>query len=276
MNSIFKSLLRLMGIYHPLQQFYRRSLLTSQHRRLKKKFKGRLGSGLVCNVCKASYQSFAPRYPSKKDRNALEKNKVIAGYGENVYCPNCMSTARERLVIAMLDKIDLQSKKILHLSPEEKVYQYLIDKANVVTADLNPGFYKNIDHKVMQADLNKLPYAVSSFDIVIGNHIMEHIPDDRKAISEIYRILKSGGVAILQVPFSISNSDTIEDPFIKDPKKQSELFGQKDHVRIYNLENYINRLKKAGFSVQYFSYESMPELHSFAVQPHEGFLYITK
>ena len=95
--------------------------------------------------------------------------------------------------------------------------------------------------------------------MVIANHIMEHVPDDRKAISEIYRILKTGGVAILQVPFSISNSDTIEDPFIKDSKKQSELFGQKDHVRIYNLGNYINRLKKAGFSVQYFSYESMPE-----------------
>ena len=142
-------------MYHPLQQFYRRALSKSQHRRLKKNYKDQLGSGLVCNVCKASYRSFAPRYPLKKDRDALEKNKVIAGYGENVYCPNCMSTARERLVVAMLDKIDLQSKKILHLSPEEKVYQYLIDKANVVTADLEPGFYKNIDQKIMQADLNK-------------------------------------------------------------------------------------------------------------------------
>ena len=273
---MFKSLLKNIGIYHPLQRIYRQSRFGLQHRKIKRQFRHQLGQGFTCNICSASYKSFAPRNPSKEDRGAIEKNKVIAGYGENIYCPNCMSTARERLVIAMLHTMKPEGKKILHLSPEEKIFQYLKGKANVVTADLFPGFYKNIDPGIIKADVTRLPFAPASFDIVIGNHMLEHIPDDRQAMSEIYRVLENGGIAILQVPFSAINSTTTEEPLINDPAKQSELFGQKDHIRIYNLQDYINRLRSVGFRVAYSSYEALDDLHKFAIQPQEGFLHITK
>jgi ubiquinone/menaquinone biosynthesis C-methylase UbiE len=112
--------------------------------------------------------------------------------------------------------------------------------------------------------------------MVIGNHIMEHIPNDRLAMREIYRVLQKGGIAVLQVPFSESIPNTLEEPNINDPHLQSALFGQKDHVRIYALNDYLHRLQEAGFHTQYLSYDSLSDFYQYAIQPQEGFIVITK
>ncbi|MEP6513266.1 MAG: class I SAM-dependent methyltransferase, partial [Parafilimonas sp.] len=96
-----------------------------------------------------------------------------------------------------------------------------------ITADKAPGFYRLVDKNIMYADATALPFKNEAFDIVIANHIMEHIPEDLKAMKEICRVLKQGGRAIMQIPFSNSLTETIEEPFICDAKKQSQLFGQK-------------------------------------------------
>lgn len=139
-----------------------------------------------------------------------------------------------------------------------------------------PGFYQNIDPHIQFADATRLPFSENAFELVIGNHIMEHIPNDRLAMREIYRVLQPGGTAVLQVPFSETIPHTLEEPGIRDPKRQSALFGQKDHVRIYSLNDYLQRLQEAGFRVQYLPYDSMAEYYQYAIQSQEGFIMITK
>jgi SAM-dependent methyltransferase len=274
MKEFFKSILKAVKLYHPLQGLYRQILFNARHSRIKKEYAAFKGSGFTCNACGASYQRFAPDHPSAENKNAILDNKVVAGYGENIFCPECMSTAR---VIAMLDKMNLFQVKVLHLSPEKKILHFLNDRnAAVVSADLMPGFYKGVDKHIQQADATKLPFDKEVFDLVIANHMLEHIPDDTGAMKEIYRVLKKDGQAILQVPFSATIEKTIEEPLINNPRKQAALFGQKDHVRIYRLNDYLDRLKETGFEVEYIPYESLSGLYIHAIQKGEGFMLIRK
>jgi SAM-dependent methyltransferase len=275
-KKILIRILKALGIYHPLQSRYRRILLQTQNKKLRRSYAGYRGSGFTCNFCGSSFSKFAPRYPKPQDRPALDRNKVIAGYGENVYCPECMSTSRERLILAMLTSMNIRGKKVLHLAPEEKIYRIVKSNCLVTTADIMPGFYSTTDKHIKYADVTMLPFADHCFDIVIANHVLEHIPDDRKAMKEIYRVLNQEGMAILQVPFSEVNLFTIEDQHINDPKKQSALFGQEDHVRIYSLQDYLKRLAGSGFTVDYTPFESLGDFYKYAIQPGEGFIRLRK
>lgn len=277
MKQLLLSILKKAGLYHFLQGNYRRLLQSAQRSRLRFQYKPYKGKGFTCNCCQVQYERFAPRYADKADSAALAKHQVVAGYGENVYCPGCLSTCRERLMIAIFaDRIPIKDKHILHLSPEPHVFRFLKEQATVITADLMPGFYQQIDPNVQFADATRLPFANNTFDMVIANHIMEHIPNDGLAMREIHRVLQPGGIAVLQVPFSETIPHTLEEPSIRDPQRQSALFGQKDHVRIYALNDYLHRLQLAGFTVTYQSYESLSEMYRYAIQPQEGFIYITK
>jgi SAM-dependent methyltransferase len=234
------------------------------------------GKGFTCNYCHHQYEKFIPRYPSSIDEVALEKHQVIAGNGPNVYCPFCGSTSRERLILLKLEeKVNVGNIKILHLSPEDKVFKKLQRVADVTTADVEPGFYKLLDKNIIEADARALPFPDESFDLVIANHVIEHIPEDIVAMQEVFRILKKGGRAIVQVPFSETISSTIEEPSIKDPTRQSQLFGQKDHVRIYSLKDYLKRLTNAGFQVEYETID-LNSWKKYALQEGEGFINCIK
>ncbi|MBS1567721.1 MAG: class I SAM-dependent methyltransferase, partial [Bacteroidetes bacterium] len=273
MKEAIKRILKRLGIYHPLQSSYRAAIRFFTRARLRRQYESSRGSGYTCNFCHSSYTSFAPWYPEPENRAANERNAVVAGYGENIICPSCLSTARERLVKAMLEtSFTIDGQDILHLSPEKPLYDFISPRARVTTADYTPGFYKNISTDIRFADATGLPFADASFDLVIANHIMEHIPDDRKAMREILRVLKPGGAAIMQVPFSIAIRATLEEPGINDPARQSALFGQKDHVRIYKLSDYLQRLREAGFEVDYLPYEYLHKFFQYAIQPFEGFI----
>ncbi len=277
MIKVFKNILKKTGLYYFLQGSYRQIIFYCTLLLNRIKYSKYKGSGFTCNFCNHQYKRFAPRYSSGEDRIALEKYHVISGDGENVYCPYCMSTSRERLILQKLkDNIDYNGKRILHLSPEKKIFDFLKKDSYIITADIEPGFYKLIDKNVVYADATALPFANETFDIVIGNHIMEHIADDSKAMQEIYRVLKHKGKAIVQIPFSPSISATIEQPLICDPKKQSELFGQKDHVRIYNIKDYINLLMNAGFKATYKTSNSAETVNCYAFQQDEGFIDCVK
>jgi SAM-dependent methyltransferase len=289
MNPRLKSLLEKGHLYHPLQTSYRLALsfLTLRYHRLQ--YAKYRGSGFVCNFCGAAYTKFVPEYPTPDIAPAINDNHVIAGYGENVYCPHCGSKNRERLIKAVLQThVETRNKKILHFSPEKNLYRFLKETAaaaaataevsaataapataTVTTADITPGFYRHIDTGITYADATRLPFADATADIVIANHILEHIPDDLKAIKEIFRVLTPRGVAILQVPYSPTIPHTLEDPAIDDPQQQAKRFGQKDHVRIYALNDYIRRLESAGFQVRLLT---PPDLNAFrihAIQPEE-------
>ena len=100
----------------------------------------------------------------------------------------------------------------------------------------------------VKADICNLPFKDNEFDVILCNHVLEHIPDDTKAMQELYRVLKPDGMAILQIPQDLSREETFEDHSITDKKERAKIFGQYDHVRIYG-RNYFEKLRSVGFEV---------------------------
>jgi predicted SAM-dependent methyltransferase len=145
--------------------------------------------------------------------------------------------------------------KLLHVAPELELESILRSNSAIdyLTADM-------CSNNVMeQMDLRDIQYSDCTFDAIICNHVLEHIDDDAKAISELHRVLKQAGWGILQVPISRTLAKTYEDFSIVDAKERKAAFGQADHVRIYG-KDYQDRLVQAGFVVNAFRWSSEPEL----------------
>jgi SAM-dependent methyltransferase len=146
------------------------------------------------------------------------------------------------------EKTIVQGGRLLHVAPEPVLEQKLRLAFDYVSIDLD-------GENAMQAmDITCLEFADETFSAVVCNHVLEHVTEDRKALSEIYRVLKPEGWASLQVP--MSGDRTIEDSKIIDPGERKRLFGQDDHVRMYG-NDYIDRLKEAGFEVLVLSREAL-------------------
>ena len=271
MKEYLKSLLKKLRLYHPLQSVYRAGLDWIRIQFLRITYSPTSHPPFFqCNFCGATYKKFVPEYPTPDIAPAINNNHVIAGFGVNVYCPRCLSKNRERLLRAVLENnLSISGKRVLHFSPEKHLYNFISAKAAVTTVDLAPGFYHNIDSSVKYADATSLPFADGSFDLVIANHILEHIPEDKVAMKEMYRVLTNNGLAILQVPYSETLIATIEDPLINDPVRQAALYGQKDHVRIYSKADYIKRLQNTGFQVDVLTPEVLAPFRIYAIQENE-------
>jgi predicted SAM-dependent methyltransferase len=174
------------------------------------------------------------------------------GYGKqrnNVLSPSTLSLERHRLLWLYLnDKTDfftsLEKKKVLHFAPEQAFYKLFRNQKNLdyTTTDL---FSPLADVK---ADICDLPFKDNSYDVILCNHVLEHIPDDTKAMQELYRVLKPGGMAILQIPQDLSRETTFADDSITNQKERAAIFGQYDHVRIYGRD-YFDKLRSIGFTV---------------------------
>jgi SAM-dependent methyltransferase len=188
----------------------------------------------------------------------LEEKQVVAGGKRQMCtCPVCGCYDRQRLLyLYLLNKTDVFEKpiKLLHVAPEVSVENILRAKSNVdyLTADLSG---KGV---MVQMDITNIQFPDSFFDAIICNHVLEHVVDDRKAMSELYRTLKPGGWAILQVPLSLSLKNTYEDFSITTEKGREDAFGQKDHVRVY-AKDYQDRLAKTGFEVSVFKWVTEAE-----------------
>ena len=134
--------------------------------------------------------------------------------------------------------------KVLHFAPEQAFYKLFRNQKNLeyTTTDL---FSPLADVK---ADICDLPFEDNQYDVILCNHVLEHIPDDTKAMQELYRVLKPGGIAILQIPQDLSRATTFADDSITDQKERAKIFGQYDHVRIYGRD-YFDKLRSIGFKV---------------------------
>lgn len=136
-----------------------------------------------------------------------------------------------------------RSISVLHVAPEQiffdlfKTFQHW----TYTTTDLHSPLAD------VRADLCALPMKDNSYDLILCNHVLEHIVEDTKAMKELYRVLKVGGTLIAQVPLEMDRSQTYEDFSITSPEKRAKAFGQYDHVRVYGRD-FFDRLKKAGFS----------------------------
>jgi len=125
-------------------------------------------------------------------------------------------------------------------------------------------------------DITNIPYEDNSFGVILCSHVLEHIPDDRKAMRELYRVLKPGGWAILQVP--IIRDKTFEDFSITKPEDRERVFGQWDHVRAYG-KDYRDRLEKAGFKVRVDDYVKRlgaDKIKKYALKENEDIYYCEK
>lgn len=177
------------------------------------------------------------------------------GYGEqrnNVLSPSTLSLERHRLLwLYLVGQTDFFSAplKVLHVAPEQAFYKRFRKQQNLdyTTTDLLSPLAD------VKADICDLPFDNNAFDVILCNHVLEHIPDDTKAMQELYRVLKPGGWGIFQVPQQLSRETTFEDNRITDPKQRAEIFGQYDHVRIYGRD-YFNKLRSIGFEVDEVDY----------------------
>ncbi|WP_405267498.1 class I SAM-dependent methyltransferase [Cellulophaga sp. Ld12] len=171
---------------------------------------------------------------------------------ENVLSPSTLSLERHRLLwLYLKSETDFFTKKhkVLHFAPEQAFYKRFraLENLNYTTTDLDSPLAD------IKADICDLPFADNSFDIIFCNHVLEHIPDDTKAMEEIYRILKPNGWAVLQIPQDLKRATTFEDNTITDRKERAKIFGQYDHVRIYGRD-YFTKLREIGFHVEEVDY----------------------
>ncbi|WGK65193.1 class I SAM-dependent methyltransferase [Croceiramulus getboli] len=177
------------------------------------------------------------------------------GYGaqrDNVLSPSTLSLERHRLLWLYLERETSffnEPASLLHFAPEQAFYKRFreMDHLTYTTTDLNSPLAD------VEADICELPFADNSYDWILCNHVLEHIPNDLQAMRELYRVLKPGGTAILQVPLDNDRANSFEDDSITDRKKRAEIFGQYDHVRIYGMD-YFDRLASVGFRVSAVDY----------------------
>ena len=163
-------------------------------------------------------------------------------------CPRCGSLERHRLLWLYLEeKTNLFSArpKILHFAPEPFFQDALraLPGIEYTSADLCSPL------AMVKMDITDIRYGDDSFDVILCNHVLEHITDDRKAMSELHRVLRPGGWAVLQVPVDPARETTFEDPEVTSPDERARKFGQADHVRWYGRD-YADRLRGAGFDVR--------------------------
>jgi len=232
---VIKSIIRLLLQIFPRPFLIRLSLLINRVIAI-----FLIGNKVECPVCGGKFRKFLPYGYTK------------ATGRENALCPKCLSLERHRLMWLYLnDETDFFTNdlKVLHIAPEQCFFKRFkaLPNLDYTTGDLESPIAD------VHFDVQEIPFEDASFDVVICNHVLEHVDDDAKAMREMYRILKPNGFAILQVPMDTDNPKTMEDPTVTDPKERERLYRQKDHVRLYGLD-YANRLSNAGFKVNSIEY----------------------
>jgi len=191
------------------------------------------GKRFYCPICERSYSKFFA-YGSPARQHAL--------------CPGCLSLERHRLLWFYLknetnffkDKL-----KFLHMAPEQCFYKKFKKQKNLdyLTADLDSPLAK------VKTDIQAMQFSDNTFDVIFANHVLEHVEDDIQAMRELYRVLKPGAWAILQVPADNNRDRTFEDKNVTEPADRERYFGQHDHWRLYGRD-YAGRLAQVGFQVE--------------------------
>lgn len=201
--------------------------------------------------------------------------RMFLSYGyekqrENVLSPGTLSLERHRLMWLYLQRetdFFTAPLKVLHIAPEQSFYKRFRKMKNLdyTTCDL----YSPIAD--VKADIQDLPFENDEFDVIFCNHVLEHVENDKTALSELYRVMKPAGWGIFQVPIRYQLKISFEDPTVIDRKERIEKFGQYDHVRVYGMD-YYDTLLSIGFEVEKVSLSkklSVQEITRFALEKNE-------
>ena len=207
-----------------------------------------------CCICNKSIGAFFS-YRGGKRAPLMVALDTIGSDVNNFGCPHCGCHDRERHLALYLTEMNLFDKfhnaAVLHFAPERMLSE-LIEKRNpskYIIGDLFPT-----SEEIEIIDILEIPYAADTFDFVIANHVLEHVDDDLVALSELRRVLKAGGYAILQTPFSPKLTKTFSDPGIEGSFARYHAYGQDDHVRLYG-NDIIDRIESAGFRSRVVSHD---------------------
>lgn len=185
------------------------------------------GKNHQCNVCETQLKNFAK----------LNNGDLI--------CPVCGSISRTRRLYKLLnEEFIVPDIAILDFSPFRILYRKWKKKTNIqyFATDFGTDFIADYRYDITNIDCKD-----ETFDLIICYHILEHIVDDKKAMSELYRVLKKNGTVLIQTPFK--EGEIYEDYSIVTEKERLKHFGQEDHVRIYSVEGLKERLQDSGFFV---------------------------
>lgn len=228
-----------------------------------------------------TYYYILSKYYGLGQRNVLCPVCGFAGnkYVRNKVCPKCWSSARHRLLaLKIMHELKYTpNSRILEIAPNIAT-SYIFDRKfypNYVSIDLNSPIAE------MHMDLTNLGIKNNSIDFIICYHVLEHIKDDTRAIHELYRVLKSGATAIIQVPFSATGGCTFEsdEHASTDRAMNLKLYGHPDHVRRYGEEDFLNKLRSSGFYVLIDNFASTfteLELEKFGIDKHEKLFVCNK
>ncbi|KEF31682.1 hypothetical protein D777_02031 [Marinobacter nitratireducens] len=227
-------------------------------------------SSTYCPVCQSCNEGFKP-LPDMYRQNSEKVGYKHFGKGEmtprdSYFCSVCGASDRERLYAYWIslacarNKLDKESR-LIHFAPESGLASW-IKKCGFKHHYTSDYMMSGVDYA---CDLMNLAFEDGSVDFFICSHVLEHVRDDRKALSELHRVTRPGALGILMVPIIVGLEEIDEDPDETDPNERWRRFGQDDHVRLYNRKGFVDRILESGFKVdlldsQYFgaaTYESM-------------------
>jgi len=224
--------------------------------RLKHKL-NKLSNRKECIVCKTKFYSFKAINGGQKSlSNFIKEVEIIGSDLDNFSCMYCWSNDRERHLFMYFDKLGIWEKmsgaNVLHIAPEKHLLTKITncEPQIYIKGDLFPS-----KPDFVKIDCTIIPYSDGYFDIVICNHVLEHIDDDIKAMSEIHRVLCVGGLAVLQTPFSSLLFNSFIDENINTPELKLKFYGQEDHVRLYG-NDLFRKLERVGFKIKIIKNES--------------------
>ncbi|MDD5371923.1 MAG: class I SAM-dependent methyltransferase [Sulfurimonas sp.] len=227
-----------------------------------------------CYICSKKFYRFFPYRGGSKFLTKYEKLLDLIGSDiDNFSCMYCGSNDRERHLHMYFDKLNIWDKMkngvILHFAPEKTLEKKILslNPAIYIKADLFPQ-----DKTTKKMDATNIELTDNSVDIIVANHILEHILEYKKALNEFYRVLKTDGIAILQTPFSRLLSKNFEDSSINTDKLRKFFYGQEDHVRIFSEKELLNEISKAGFELKIVEHKelfSKQDAYYFGVNQNE-------
>jgi hypothetical protein len=249
-------------------RLYRQSLIYDRVRKNGKVLKRAiklpryLGSEYQCPVCGVRLRAFRPMWKSywrdfAKFTPIHPPTEMETLNLEHFTCPRCDAFDRERLIAIYLEQMfrsfdRSRTYRLLEFAPGDALHKWLKRFAFIAyrSADLSR---KTVDERVDLTDM--AAYPDQSLDIILCSHVLEHIPDDRKAMRELRRVLKRDGFAVLLVPLVVGIDETHEDPTITSEALRWKYFGMGDHVRQYGKRDFIARLEDAGLNVEQLGIE---------------------
>lgn len=208
-----------------------------------------------------------------------EKQVIGGGYRPNARCPQCFSLDRERQILIVLNsRLSLDNQtRVLHVAPERNLNEVIrrTITPHVDECDLDPESYAWAPN-ISKQDLTRLTFDHDQFDLVLCNHVMEHIPEDDRALAELYRVLKPGGHAILQIPYSESIPSTEQDFSLKSVEDRLLHYGQDTHVRLYERDDFIRRVESQGFVSRFLGPTEFTNSLQFGLDEREGIFLFEK